>query len=304
MVSEVRLRPTAMHKIFNATAVKGMYIAASHDTAACKTYAMKKDTRVMGPWHPVKDQVYEGRDLPKTLLAWQESVKNYVLGPIHDRTILWLYDPRGNHGKSKFAKYMDFYHDTRTMAYSDSKDGMHVIGGDPNKRAYMFDLTRIKPKLFSQNDIYATMEMIKNGHFMDAKYDSKIVIMNVPHVIVMANRMPDTSCLSIDRWSIYQLHMGIPQLIVGKNVLSWKNCRHLPLLPPRNDPVMARDETVLSAETERRITTTTRIQRWYRRILNERKCSGPQSYEEWKQKTSVVFTGDIDKFVTKRVKLS
>lgn len=94
LVSEARCRATALHKIFNTTNYKGMYIAPSHDTEACETYVMKTDTRVMGPWHSRKKKVYNGQDLPKALLAWQESVQNYVLGPIHDRTIPYGYTTR------------------------------------------------------------------------------------------------------------------------------------------------------------------------------------------------------------------
>lgn len=88
------------------------------------------------------------------------------------------------------------------------------------------------------------MEMIKNGHFMDAKYESKIVIMDVPHVIVLANKMPDTACLSQDRWSVYQLHVGIPRLIMGQRALSWKGCAHLRLTPPKNATVTADDLSI------------------------------------------------------------
>lgn len=48
----------------------------------------------------------------------------------------------------------------------------------------------------------------------------------------MANRKPDLSCMSEDRWSVYELRGGVPYLVKGIPVLSPIGCGELCFLPP------------------------------------------------------------------------
>lgn len=229
-----RDRCTALIKKVNLTEWKGMYIAPTHSEIGVSIYSMKNETKVGDEFvwsDKVDDLVYEGKDLPKQLLLWQAMLEQYIKGPVCDRRIVWIWDPNGCGGKSKFCKYMDWKYETKTIGYSDSKDAMYMVSKSPGAKAYFFDLTRTKPKMFSQGDLYASIEQIKNGHFMNSKYESCVVLMEPPHVVVFSNQMPDLESLSKDRWSIYKLDEGIPRRISGKPVLSAKGFTHLKRIP-------------------------------------------------------------------------
>lgn len=232
-------RATALIKMINYTNFRGAYIAASHSTIGVSAYGMKEETRKLGPW--CQDDLlntYKGEDLPKTLLFWQKMLENYILGPVCDRTIVWIADMDGNSGKSKYCKYMDYVHNTKTIGYSDSKDAMYMVSNSPGEKAYFFDLTRTKPKMFSTGDLYSSIEMCKNGHFMNSKYESKVVLMRPPHIVVFANTLPEMNSLSMDRWSIYELRKGLPILVKGLPVLDPKGCEELKLEPERKNDVI------------------------------------------------------------------
>lgn len=49
---------------------------------------------------------------------------------------------------------------------------------------------------------YAALEVVKDGIFYNTKYESGMVMYNVPHVVVLANFPPDQTKLSADRWVI------------------------------------------------------------------------------------------------------
>ena len=49
---------------------------------------------------------------------------------------------------------------------------------------------------------YGAIEKIKNGYYMCSKYESKPIIRNPPHIIIMANFEPDYEALSKDRWIV------------------------------------------------------------------------------------------------------
>lgn len=52
---------------------------------------------------------------------------------------------------------------------------------------------------------YDALEKLKNGMAMSGKYEGGIILMPNPHVVVFANRPPDESKLSSDRWVIHEI---------------------------------------------------------------------------------------------------
>lgn len=174
--------------------------ASGSGKLALQKYCMKVDTRVDGPWADHK--IYMGQDLPVVLYPWQQKLCDYIKGPVNRRELIWVYDPDGNKGKSAFCKYMSFHHGCLKLTYGNSGDLLNLVSKRPGQRAYLFDLTRTKPQLFSTQDLYSTMEDVKNGHFVNTKYETEEVLMDVPHVIVFANQYPEFNCVSEDRWTI------------------------------------------------------------------------------------------------------
>ena len=163
-----------------------------------------RGTRVGGPW--ASEEVYRGEDLPSELLPYQAEIRDYVLGPVDPREILWLVDYHGNTGKSIFAKYMYHHHGCLKLTWGDTGDILNVVFKMPARRCYIFDLSRTKPKTFSQQDLYAAIEDIKNGYIFNTKYETGVRVMNPPHVLVFANVPPDLRCLTGDRWNVRTIH--------------------------------------------------------------------------------------------------
>lgn len=177
---------------------------------ALKKYAMKKETRVRGPW--ADKMIYMGQDLPTKLHAWQEQLKAILMTKPDNRTIHWIYDPVGNSGKTMFTKYMQFHHGMLTVSYGDAKNLVNLVYKNPHLQAYMFDLTRAKPAEFGRSDIYSTMESIKNGYMVNQKYETGTLMMMPPHVVVFSNQEPEYELLSQDRWKVWKFGPGPMQL--------------------------------------------------------------------------------------------
>lgn len=169
-----------------------------------KKYCMKKDeTHRAGPW--TKRKVYLGEDLPKSLLPWQDDLWKELQvpdPPLKRGQIIWICDPVGGLGKSTFAKWLGYHHDIPLYSYGGSKNVLSLVSNNMGKSAYLFDLPRTKPK-DEGNDIYCTLEQIKNGSITDTMYKGqKTKYMYPPHVVVFANWMPNQKCLSADKWDI------------------------------------------------------------------------------------------------------
>ena len=67
-------------------------------------------------------------------------------------------------------------------------------------RDLIFDLPR-DDKTIS----YSLLEELKDGFIFSGKYEGGIREIAIPHIIVMANYLPDTTKLSLDRWKIQEL---------------------------------------------------------------------------------------------------
>lgn len=169
-----------------------------------RLYAMKTDTRIAGPW--ADRYIYLGDDLPTTLRPWQQRLKDYIEGPIDPRKILWYHDAKGGAGKSTFSKYMQFHYKIPTLTFGDAKDLLNLVYKFQGRRAYLFDLSRTKSKKVAMEDIYAALESVKNGMFVNTKYETGIAMFSKPHVIVFSNYAPKLSALSADKWDIRRMH--------------------------------------------------------------------------------------------------
>jgi len=178
---------------------------------------MKKQTREAGPW--CDHYIYMGQDLPlyKNFYPFQFQLRKHLKVEPDDRTLMWVFDPEGSNGKTKFAKYMYFHHKVPFMRYGKTGDILNLASKFPGERAYIFDLSRAKPADFSNADTYSAMESIKDGYYINTKYDTKMICCRCPHVLVLANRLPDQTQCSRDRWLIVTINED-RKLVRYKNV--------------------------------------------------------------------------------------
>lgn len=232
IVKGAKLRPQTLATTLNGQGMYGIHIspASGAGKEALKTYCMKDETRVAGPWKDTDPKVLtaaESKRLqlidPDHLYAWQRTVRDAIIGPCGDRKIDWLVDTGGNAGKSSFGKLMVAQGHALLLPFADAKDANNLVVNAGERKAYIFDLTRTKPAAISADDTYSVMEQIKNGYIVNTKYQTKIHIQPPAHVWVFANRPPRFSALSGDRWAVWQLKNGILVPFDRKDYEKWQD---------------------------------------------------------------------------------
>jgi len=185
----------------------GIHIGASSTAGkeSLKNYAMKDRTRVAGPWADRK--IYLGKDLwPEYKLpAWQKTMLSIFSLPPGDRIMHWIYDPIGNNGKTKFVKYLVYKKDAVGLGYGSSTDVLNLAYKFQNRSIYAWNLTRAKPATFSELDFYSAIESVKDGFFINLKFETAQVLMDPPHVMIVANHVPKYHHISADRWKIWEI---------------------------------------------------------------------------------------------------
>ncbi len=181
--------------------------------AAARNYCQKLDTRVGKTWvvgfkteplhnHKVVDPL-EG----KRLYAYQERIKAIIRGPVDDRKIYWLWSDKGGIGKSALTKSLVLTEDA-ILVGGTWKDALYAIGERLKKengwqriKVILIDIPRSQGNKVS----YTGIESIKNGVAFSPKYESSMLVFDIPHVIVFANQEPNQNMLSLDRWVIKNL---------------------------------------------------------------------------------------------------
>jgi len=193
--------------------------ASTAGKEALKAYCMKADSRVAGPWwdKPGEPPVpYEGADMPAKWWPWQQEVIDTIMHTKpDDRTIHYIVDSVGKNGKSKVSKYLMWQGVARTFQWVEAKNAYYSISKEGGRRAYIFDLTRTKPKKMSPDDIYSMIESIKNGMVDGSLYENEAVLFDPPHVWVFANMPPKKDALSADRFVLHDIdsaHRLIPYI--------------------------------------------------------------------------------------------
>ena len=114
-----------------------------------------------------------------------------------DRKVSWIYDPKGNTGKSVFSRYMIAKY--RAIRFTNAKTADIALAYN-GEEVVIFDFARC----INGNVNYGAIEHLKNGMIFSSKYRSKSRIFEKsPKIIILANFPPDTTQLSEDRWDIH-----------------------------------------------------------------------------------------------------
>ncbi len=200
-----KCRNGKLAKALCALGLKGVTCLPASDNGKEKLrlYAMKNDTRIAGPW--ADRAIYLGQDLPSKLWPWQQEVVDLISNKPDPRKIHWFYDSQGGAGKSTFAKYMYFHRKILTLTFGDAKDLLNLVFKQQGLSTYMFDLSRTKGGKSSMSDIYQALESVKNGYFINTKYETGVACFAIPHVIIFSNHAPEMNSLSLDRWVIHRM---------------------------------------------------------------------------------------------------
>lgn len=188
-------------------------VSSNSGASAAQEYCMKDQTRVAGPYAKGNLLQYQQpsgwdlKDVRENPYPFQQKIyDDCKVKCKDDRTVNWVFDPKGCQGKSKLIKLL--MHDKVALAlqYGAAKDLMNLVINNPNQPAYVFDLTRAKPKDFDGDDLYSVMEAVKNGSVQNTKYQTGVLTMDPPHVWVFSNQLPNFEKLTGDRWKVWMIN--------------------------------------------------------------------------------------------------
>lgn len=141
------------------------------------------------------------------LYEWQRDAL-YHLDEQNHRAILWCWDSLGCSGKTTLAKLLILEQDALLIDGKKSDilyAATEFLGKDLEsafykKLIFILDLSRTCENFVS----YDAIEKLKNGLWFSGKYESKMVMIPSPKLIVFANFPPDKTKLSQDRWVILE----------------------------------------------------------------------------------------------------
>lgn len=173
--------------------------------AACN-YCSKPDGRLSKVFYA---GVVLKIDYPKpkiTLNNWQEKLEKMIIEKPNDRHIYWIYERKGNVGKTTMAKYL-FRKYNAMVVGGKATDIKYAVCEWLKKRPLemaIFHFVRSNENYIS----YQGLEEIKDGFFFSPKYETGMVDIPNPIVVCFANFPPDVTSMSLDRWKIYEMVDG------------------------------------------------------------------------------------------------
>ena len=215
--------------------VGGLTLTKVYDKHAMLAYNTKVETRVSGPYYCGSLELHDIAYSNMELKPWQRDLYQLILDvknekhPDHklfrDRYIIWVYDPIGGSGKSEFIKWLRTGQkklEVRKLPI-DSVDRLISAVATVTKQKsidlFVIDDTRTKGKDSSFEDMFESMETIKNGHVVSCMYGKYTEsIFQRPLFIFFTNRKPIDyqDKLSIDRWYPMQI---TKDKIIAENII-------------------------------------------------------------------------------------
>ncbi len=136
---------------------------------------------------------------------WQKEVIETVEKPCkEDRKINWIWDDKGNVGKSYLTKYL-MRVENALVVEGKKSDIFHQIAKRKEEGIAISLVIIDVPRSSFNNISYSAIECIKNGFISSGKYEGGQYTFKSPHIYIFANQEPDLSKFSKDRWNIKKL---------------------------------------------------------------------------------------------------
>lgn len=146
----------------------------------------------------IKAQIIEEEFTGDWAKPWQTTLLDELQLPTDRRKVVWYYDEKGNSGKSELSRYL-LCSSSDTYIVTGGKQA-DILYGYQDQKNVIFDLPRTY--VDNMHHIYNVIENFKNGQYFSGKFVSRQRIFQRPHVIIMANFLPDFGALSLDRWDL------------------------------------------------------------------------------------------------------
>jgi len=194
---KTKARPISIFKdAFKAHWEKCRNVAAAIEyTQKAETRTGKqfvKGLRIVRPLKCLKlEQLYD----------WQKNVVDIVEQEPDDRTIHWYWEGIGNVGKSALVRYLVIRHNALLVSGKSADIKFLISQQCQAPDIILYDIPRTAENYIN----YTALEEIKNGVFCSSKYESKMCVINPPHIICFANFEPNLLAMSDDRWNVISL---------------------------------------------------------------------------------------------------
>lgn len=164
---------------------------------------------------PKDNSDYDARDIAifkdrSNWHHWQTSLYNKLFDEYDqirepdDRTLIVIWDHKGLHGKSKFAKWMvtENLESTVKLSYGNSTQLRNSVVEGGAREIFFIDCPRAKGKNDSMIELLSVIEDIKNGFVttpMYGKGKNNVLLQNPPFVVIFTNDHLPYSKLTQDR---------------------------------------------------------------------------------------------------------
>lgn len=168
----------------------GVEPCSTSGISALRSYAMKTDTRVRGPYADVP--IYLGADLVcmRDPLPWQQQVLDMIARPPCDRRIIWIRSFRGCVGKSKLCKWLCFKNQ-KSIKFIGVGTAIQLLSSaiaTGPRRCYLCDLPKIPSKESPLRELISAVEQIKNGFVISSLYGRAAeMYLPPPHIFIFSN---------------------------------------------------------------------------------------------------------------------
>lgn len=140
------------------------------------------------------------------IYGWQLEIDEIVQNPPHARKIHWRWENTGNFGKSTMIKYLCLKYGAICLSGKAGDMKYGILKYYERRKEYPSIICIDIPRSIDIDYLsYTGIEEIKNGCYFNTKYESEMVLMDTPHIIIFANEEPNIDKLSSDRWDIKNL---------------------------------------------------------------------------------------------------
>lgn len=208
----VRKREKQLGKYLSGLGLEGISCRYCSDEgkAQLANYCMKDDTRIDGPWadKPLWKLQYIPNDLKcmENPLPIQKQILEMIKLAPDDRSIVWIHDKRGNTGKSKLVKWLEFTDQAEGVPFGTAAQIKSYIIACGRHTCYVVDIPRTLGRDESLLDSFSALESLKNGTVKSAMYGKvQKLFMEPPHVICFSNQLPCKYLISRDRWAVFDV---------------------------------------------------------------------------------------------------
>lgn len=178
------------------------HIEVCKNWKASVKYCSKSDTAIGEPISNCLPERIKDLFDRSEMADWMIDVEEIISKPPDPRKIYWFWEKEGGRGKTTFCKHICLHNKKAVYVSGKAKDILFALSKMKVKpNIILLDVPRSTADYVS----WQALESVKNGIFFSGKYESSMVMMNIPHVLCFANTPPDVSMLSADRWVIREI---------------------------------------------------------------------------------------------------